>query len=585
MRFCVDYRQLNAVTIKDAYPLPRIDESLDYLADSLWFSTLDLSSGYWQVELDQKDKQKTAFSTKKGLYEFQVMPFGLSNAPATFERLMETVLAGLQWQICLIYLDDIIVIGKSFENMLENLSKIFEKLEGAGLKLKAKKCSLFAKEVEYLGHVISSKGVSTDSMKVKAIKDWHMPTTATEVRSFLGLCGYYRRFIEKYAEKAKPLNRLTEKQNSFVWNEDCQVAFEKLKQSLMNAPILVYPDFSKPFILDTDASNDAIGAVLSQKNESGEHVIAYASRTLSKPERKYCVTRKELLAVVYFVKHFRHLLGRKFTIRTDHSSLKWLMKFKNPEGQLARWIDVLSTYDMDIVHRPGKLHQNADAMSRIPCHQCGYREIEEDKAVVMTATEAVDKEENLSGSELQTMQDKDSDIVMVKQWLTKGVRPKHKDIASESLFVKSLLTQYDRLVCKDKILFRKWENFELKSMKLQAIIPMSLRRTVLKFCHDNRTSAHLGVRKTMSRIRQSYYWPGLQRDTRLYISGCEQCSKRKGPNRTKRAPMQLVETGRPMERNATDILGELPETINGNRYILVVSDYYTPSSSSRWWTT
>jgi hypothetical protein len=183
------------------------------------------------------------------------------------------------------------------------------------------------------------------------------------------------------------------------------------------------------------------------------------------------------------------------------------MKFKNPEGQLARWIDVLSTYDMDI-YRPGKFHQNADAMSRIPCHQCGYREIEEDKAVVMTATEAVDKE-NLSGSELRTVQDKDSDIVMVKQWLTKGVRPKHKDIASESLFVKSLLTQYDRLVCKDNILYRKWENFELKSTKLQAIIPMSLRRTVLKFCHDNRTSSHLGVRKTVSRIRQSYYWPGL----------------------------------------------------------------------------
>lgn len=235
----------------------------------------------------------------------------------------------------------------------------------------------------------------------------------------------------------------------------------------------MYPDFSKTFILDTDATSDPIGGVLLQRSNVSEHVIAYASRTLSKPERKYCVTREELLAVVYFERYFRHyLLGRKLTIRTDHSSLKWLMRLKNSEGQLARWVDILSAYDMDIEHRTEKLDQNADAISRIPCHQCGYREIEE-KEVIM------------SRPELKLLQEENSDIVTVKQWLLKGVKPKQKDIGGESLVVKSLLAQYERLVCKDDILYRNWDDFEQKTTKHHAIIPRSSRRIVLAYCQSN----------------------------------------------------------------------------------------------------
>ncbi|MCG8047963.1 MAG: RNase H-like domain-containing protein, partial [Candidatus Thiodiazotropha endolucinida] len=379
-RFCVDYRQLNDVTIKDAYPLPRIDESLDQLAGSKWFSCLDLSSGFWQVEMDENDKQKTAFTTRRGLFEFNVMPFGLSCAPATFERLMEVVLAGLHWKICLIYLDDIIVIGKTFEDMINNLECVFKRFEESGLKLKPRKCQLFKREVEFLGHVVNESGVGTDPKKIECIEKWPTPTSVTEVRSFLGLCSYYRRFIADYSKIAKPLHCLTEKSRKFEWTMECENAFSTLKQMLITAPMLSHPDFSLPFILDTDASDFAIGAVLSQNINGTEKVVAYASRTLSKSERSYCVTRKEMLALVYFTKYFKHYLyGRKFTARTDHGSLRWLSKFKNPEGQVARWLELLSSYDMVIEHRRGSLHNNADSLSRIPCRQCGLSNAEKIK--------------------------------------------------------------------------------------------------------------------------------------------------------------------------------------------------------------
>ena len=256
---------------------------------------------------------------------------------------MGLVLSGLNWHICLIYSDDIIVHGNSSESMIENLDKVLFKLHEAGFKLKPRKCQLFCKEVEYLGHIMSADGVKTDPKKTEAIRDWPIPKTVTDVRSFVGLCSYYRRFIKDYSEIAKPLHRLTEKGQVFEWSESCEVAFNKLKECLYQSPPLAHPDFKKAFILDTDASDVGIGAVLSQVIDGQERVITYASKSLSKTERKYCVTRKELYALVHFVNYFRYYLyGRKFTSRTDHASLKWLMSFKNPEGQVARWIELLS---------------------------------------------------------------------------------------------------------------------------------------------------------------------------------------------------------------------------------------------------
>ena len=351
-RFCVDYRKLNSITHKDAYPLPRIDDTLDTLAGSQWFSTLDLVSGYWQVEVAESDRAKTAFITQEGLFEFKVMPFGLCNAPATFQRLMNLVLAGVQWSECLVYLDDIIVLGKTYEDHLQNLSTVLHKLQCANLRLKLPKCAFCRKEVLYLGHKVSREGVSTDPMKVEKVANWPTPTTTQEVQQFLGLSSYYRKFIQNFTSIARLLQRLTERGRTFAWTTGCANSFAVLKQRLTSAPILVFPDCSKPFILDTDASQDGIGAVLSQTHEGAERVVAYASRSMTKAERKYCVTRKELLAVVVFTKLFRpYLLGQSFKLRTDHGSLTWLQNFKDPCGQLARWLEQIQEFDFEIVHR------------------------------------------------------------------------------------------------------------------------------------------------------------------------------------------------------------------------------------------
>ena len=378
-RMCVDYRALNEKTIKDAYPLTRIDENLDSLEGAEWFSSLDLDMAYHQVPMAEEDKSKTSFATPRGgLYQFTTMPFGLCNAASTFERIIEKTLIGLQWNIAILYLDDVVVIGRSFDNQVQNLQKVCDRLSEAGLKLKPKKCHLLQKEISFLGHVVSKEGLKTDPLKIAAVKNMPRPTTVTQTRSFLGLASYYRKYVQSFSKIAKPLFDLTKKDQTFVWTDNCEESFEELKKRLTSAPILAFPkpDGSQ-FILDTDASAYAIGAVLSQVQEGKERVIAYASRCLDKPERNYCVTRREMLAVVYFTKYFKHyLLGRKFLLRTDHGSLTWLSKFREPDGQVHRWIQQLSPFHMEIQHRPGPRHGNADALSRLVtpagdvCKQC-----------------------------------------------------------------------------------------------------------------------------------------------------------------------------------------------------------------------
>ena len=284
-RLCVDYRQLNAVTIKDAFPLPRVDDSLAALSGSRWFSTLDLASGYWQVAMDAGNQEKAAFVTSSGLYEWTVMPFGLCNAPSTFARLMELVLKGLHWKICLIYLDDVIVMGRTFEEELERLKEVFERLARAGLKLKPKKCFLFQKRVSYLGHVVTEEGIAADPEKVEQVRTWPTPENSTEVKSFLGLASYYRRFIPDFSTIAKPLYKLTEAKAEFAWTEQCQLAFDSLRGSLTSGRVLAYRAREGEFVLDTDASDHGIGAVLSQFQDGVEKPIGFASRTLSKSER------------------------------------------------------------------------------------------------------------------------------------------------------------------------------------------------------------------------------------------------------------------------------------------------------------
>ena len=575
-RFCIDYRKLNQVTRKDAYPLPRIDMTLDALHGSQWFSTLDLVSEYWQVELEEADREKTAFCTTEGLYQFKVMPFGLCNAPASFQRLMDMVLSGLQWAQCLVYLDDIIVLGRSFEEHIRNLDSVFQRLRESGLRLKPSKCSFFRKQVQYLGHVISRDGVATDPEKTAKVATWPVPTCKREVQQFLGFANYYRRFIKDFAQLARPLHRLTEQTTPFIWTDSCQESFDQLRRCLCSAPVLAYPDFSKPFILDTDASDAGVGGVLSQVDSNGEErVIAYGSRLLTKPERRYCVTRRELLAVVTFVHQYRpYLICRKFTLRTDHSSLTWLRNFKEPEGQLARWLEQLQELQFDVVHRRGTTHRNADSLSRLPCHQCG-RHNHDSTPTAEVAVAALQLPGSHATDTLRQVQLADPIVGPVLRGKEMDTKPDVGSFPAASKSARRFLQIWEQLVVSSGVLCRHLQPTGDSPGVLQAVIPDALKEEVLSDLHEGVMGGHLGADKTLGRLRERYYWPGHYNDIRDWCRNCAVCATRKTPTPKARAPLQPIVTSYPLQLLATDIVGPLPESPAGNSYVLVVADYFT----------
>ena len=368
LSFCVDFRQLNAATVKDAHSLPRIDDLLDALHGARWFSTLDLKSGYWQVPISEQDKEKTAFRTSSGqLFEFNQVPFGLCSAPATFSRLMDRVLAGLHWETCLFYLDDIIAFSSTWVEHLARLREVFERLRHAKFKLGAAKCTFAAKEVSCLGHRVTEEGLLPDPSLLAVIRDIPPPKTATEVRSFLGLAGYYRRYVKGFAAIAAPLHALTRKDAVFHWSEDCQNAFDQLKLRLTTSPITAFPDFSQEFRLYTDASTAGLGAILAQVRDGKERIICCASRALNKAEKSYPATKLECLAIVWAVAKFRpYLMTMPFEVFTDHYALQWLKTMRTGSALLHRWSAALEEYDFTVRHRPGKIQTHVDRLSRLP---------------------------------------------------------------------------------------------------------------------------------------------------------------------------------------------------------------------------
>ena len=368
LSFCVDFRQLNAATVKDAHPLPRIDDLLDALHGAKWFSTLDLKSGYWQVPITEQDKAKTTFRTSSGqLFEFNLVPFGLCNSPATFSRLMDRILAGLHWETCLFYLDDIIIFSSTWEEDLARLHQVLERFRHANLKLGADKCTFAAKEVNYLGHRVTEEGLLPDSSLLAAIREIPTPKTPTEVCSFLGLAGYYRRYVKGFAAIAAPLHALTRKDAVFHWSEDCQAAFDCLKTLLTTSPITAFPDFSQAFRLYTDASTAGLGAILAQVRDGKERIICCASRALNQAEKSYPATKLECLAIVWAVAKFRpYLMAMPFEVFTDHYALQWLKTMRTGSALLHHWSAALEEYDFTVHHRSGKVQTHVDRLSRQP---------------------------------------------------------------------------------------------------------------------------------------------------------------------------------------------------------------------------
>ena len=581
-RFCIDYRKLNSITKKDVFPLPRCDEILESLSGAAYFTHLDLVRGYWQIKVAEEDREKTAFSTPDGHYQFKRMPFGLTNAPATFQRAMNAILAGLSWTDCLVYLDDIVVIGRTLAEHNQRLENVLERLEAAGLKLNAKKCELVQEQSAILGHIVSKEGISPDPGKVKVLQEWPVPNNLTDLRSFLGCAGYYRQYIRDYAKIAEPLYRLERKGAIFKWNDDCHKAFEILKKKLTTAPILPYPQHDLAFILDTDASDSGIGAVLSQSVDGEEKVIAYAARSLSKAERNYSTTRKELLALVWSMEHFSpYLIGKPFKARTDHNALKWIKNFKQPKGQVARWIERLAVFDFEIEHRPGRNHGNADGVSRIPSVNSST-----ETSVPQSAADRVhnifndDNDSNLwchrwTSNNLMLYQHEDPEIGLVIKWLQDGKRPPREAISSMGPTMGKFWSKFDQMSLVDGLLFRSFENEKGDGQHLQLCVPRILRNEVLEFTHDIPSAGHLGSRRSKEVIKKRFYWPNWEPDVEIHCKNCRKCAERNDPPKKSRSPLIVEQSGYPMERVAIDIIGPLPKTNNGNRYILVAVDYFT----------
>lgn len=368
VRFCIDYRKLNQITKKDNHPIPRIDDMLTQFNGSQWFTSIDLKSGYWNVMMDEKDKEKTAFITPFGLYQFEVMPFGLCNAPATFQRMMQHVLGDLIYTKAPVYLDDVNIHSETFEQHLLDLQEVFDLIRKANLKLSKEKCHFCKDEIEFLGYVVGKDGIKTDEKKIEKVRNFPRPKDITQLRGFLGLSGYYRRFVKDYSKWCKPLTTLLQKDQPYVWGKDQQKAFETIKQKLITSPVLIYPDFNKPFRLYTDASGIALGAVLQQKAEDGkEHPVAFLSKTLTTAEQKYHSTELECLAAKWAVEELQsYLKYQKFTIISDYGNLKyWFDNFKEERGRRGRWRMFMQPFNFNVEYKKGVENKVADALSRV----------------------------------------------------------------------------------------------------------------------------------------------------------------------------------------------------------------------------
>ncbi|KAJ0800601.1 putative nucleotidyltransferase, Ribonuclease H [Helianthus annuus] len=481
-RLCIDYRKLNDQTVKNRFPIPLIEELLEELGGANVFSKLDLRSGYHQIRMYESDIHKTAFRTHQGLFEFLVLPFGLSNAPATFQGLMNAVFQKLLRKTVLIFFDDVLVYSKSLQQHLVDLREVLQLFRDNQLYAKRSKCSFAGSQIEYLGHVISKDGVSTDPSKIAAVQNWPVPTTVKQLRGFLGLTGYYRRFVSSYGSIAKPLTNLLQK-DAFRWSMEAQKAFETLKEAMVQAPVLALPDWSQEFVIETDASSKGLGAVLMQ----GKHPIAFVSKALSPKQCALSVYEKELLAILLAVKHWHQcLILKHFTIRTDQKSLKHLLEQKITTPLQHTWLSKLMGYDYHIVYKRGSENTAADALSRV------------------------------HSSSLFALAVSSFDLVLLERI---------KNHWANDVQAKTLIANLEK---GNSIKHINWDGALLtRKSKLWIGKDEALRKDILTICHSSAVGGHSGIQSTLQRFKSLFYWKGAYKDIKMWVKRCDICLKAK----------------------------------------------------------
>lgn len=556
VRVCVDYRRLNAITVPDTYPIPRIDDLLHAAKPTAFMTSLDLKSGYWQVRIRKEDEEKTAFITPFGLYKFKRMPFGLRNAPSTFQRLIDRFRITLEHVNMLAYLDDLIIFSTTSENHISDLKDVLQRMREYNITVNKDKCRFFCSSIKYLGHIITPDGLKPDPKKTEAILERPTPKNLQQLVSFLQMCSWYRRFIENFSAIAQPLTKLTKKKVPWIWTNEQEEAYSKLKTCLSTAPVLRQADGTKPYIVKTDASSYALGAVLVQGEKDNEHPVEYASRLLTAAERNYSTTEREALAVVWALNKFRSYIdGLPVTLITDHQALKWLMNLKSPTGRLARWALQLQSFNLDIKYQPGKLNSVADALSRPPC--C------EDSSTCDICSVNIDMPTR-SIKEIREEQLKDTKIKKIIESLEETSATEDAAYWSNKGYLMN-----------NGILYRLHPDTEVDDALL--VVPSHEWQNVLCAYHDDPLAGHYGADKTYRKIANRYYWSGMRQYIKSYIKNCLECQRYKPSNQKPAGLLQTTSMSQRFEVVSFDLFGPLPPTKDGETWILIVEDV-----ASRW---